>query len=164
MIHYRAWVAATLLFLSKTAFAQAVTLDCGATNENMTVRYFTDRESKQARAHAVDLWSLLRPKQCPDNGPCYVTALLSRKLSCHKAHGVFTYHLKPVVFNANLQGQCGARITGEVTIFFNGKKILPATEFENPASCFNGTEEPEISAITIRPDGSQPVIQRAQAR
>lgn len=148
--------------LCRLAMAQTVTLDCGAANDPMTVRYCFDRPTAQARAHSVDLNNQIRPKVCPKSGPCMVTAEIPKVLTCRKPQGVFRFKIKPVAFNADRQAQCGARVTGQLSILLNGTVVLAPTDFEDVASCYKGDDASSISSITVKPDGGKPILTRTR--
>ena len=109
------------LIACSNGIAQTATVDCGAGAEPIVVRYFQEDTKKQtAKGMRIDFWRLLKHERCPDNGPCYVTGELSKRVTCIRSGDNYQFVFKPVPFNANLQGQCGARITGEVLARKNG--------------------------------------------
>lgn len=161
------WVAWALLPLASTASAQIAVLDCGSgADKPMVVRYYDGEAPKFARGPEVAFKALVRPRTCPDSGPCEASAeLLRKELSCRKPQGLFVFQFKPVPFSPNLQGMCGGNVTGHVTVLRDGRQVLPSTLFEDPAACFdNRADALKVRSITISPAGGRPVIDRVPVR
>lgn len=130
----------------------------------MVVRYLVNGRMKTHSTQSVVFWDLVRPKRCPADGPCNVTATLTREFTCRKPLGQFKFRFRAVPFNANLQGQCGGRVTGELVLSLNGKVVLPATVFEDASACFgNADEPPEIRSISIDPKSGKSTMELAKS-
>ena len=65
--------------------------------------------------------------------------------SCKLSRGVYTTVLEPKIFSEDLDGQCGANISGAVTIVFNESELLERTAFEDHCQ----GEAPIITRITV---------------
>jgi len=65
--------------------------------------------------------------------------------SCRLSSGVYTTVLEPQIFSKDLDGQCGATISGAVTIIFDGLELLERTAFED--YCHGNA--PIITRITV---------------
>jgi len=65
--------------------------------------------------------------------------------SCRLSSGVYTTVLEPQIFSKDLDGQCGATISGAVTIIFGGLELLERTAFED--YCHGNA--PIITRITV---------------
>jgi len=65
--------------------------------------------------------------------------------SCKLSRGVYTTVLEPQIFSEDLDGQCGASISGAVTIVFNESELLERTAFEDHCQ----GEAPIITRITV---------------
>ena len=65
--------------------------------------------------------------------------------SCKLSRGVYTTVLEPQIFSEDLDGQCGASISGAVTIVFNESELLERTAFEGHCQ----GEAPIITRITV---------------
>jgi len=65
--------------------------------------------------------------------------------SCKLSRGVYTTVLEPKIFSEDLDGQCGANISGAVTIVFNESELLERTAFEDHCQ----GDAPIITRITV---------------
>jgi hypothetical protein len=65
--------------------------------------------------------------------------------SCELSRGVYTTVLEPQIFSEDLDGQCGASISGAVTIAFNETDLLERTAFEDHCQ----DDAPIIIRITV---------------
>ena len=65
--------------------------------------------------------------------------------SCKLSSGVYTVVLEPHIFSKNLDGLCGASISGAVTINFDGVELLERTAFEDHCK----GNAPIITRITV---------------
>ena len=65
--------------------------------------------------------------------------------SCKLSRGVYTTVLEPQIFSEDLDGQCGATISGAVTIVFNESELLERTAFEDHCQ----GDAPIITRITV---------------
>jgi len=65
--------------------------------------------------------------------------------SCKLSSGVYTAILEPQIFSKDLDGQCGATISGAVTVIFDGSELLERTAFEDHCQ----DDAPIITRITI---------------
>jgi len=65
--------------------------------------------------------------------------------SCILSHGEYTTVLEPQIFSEDLDGQCGATISGAVTIVFNESELLERTAFEDHCQ----GDAPIITRITV---------------
>ena len=65
--------------------------------------------------------------------------------SCKLSSGVYTTVLEPQIFSEDLDGQCGATISGAVTIVFDESELLERTAFEDHCQ----GDAPIITRITV---------------
>lgn len=65
--------------------------------------------------------------------------------SCKLSSGVYTAVLEPQIFSEDLDGQCGATISGAVTIIFDESELLERTAFEDHCQA----DAPIITRITV---------------
>ena len=65
--------------------------------------------------------------------------------SCKLSRGVYTTVLEPQIFSEDLDGQCGATISGAVTIVYNESELLERTAFEDHCQ----GDAPIITRITV---------------
>lgn len=65
--------------------------------------------------------------------------------SCKLSSGIYTVVLEPQIFSKDLEGQCGATISGAVTINRGGRELLERTAFED--YCHGNA--PIITRITV---------------
>ena len=65
--------------------------------------------------------------------------------NCKLSSGEYTITLEPQIFSKDLNGQCGATISGAVTIIFDGIELLERTAFED--YCHGNA--PIITRITV---------------
>jgi len=65
--------------------------------------------------------------------------------SCKLSSGEYTTVLEPHIFSKDLDGQCGATISGAVTVIFNESDLLERTAFED--HCHSNA--PIITRITV---------------
>ncbi len=64
---------------------------------------------------------------------------------CKLSRGVYTAVLEPQIFSEDLDGQCGATLSGAVTILFNESEMLERTAFEDHCQ----DDAPIITRITV---------------
>ena len=65
--------------------------------------------------------------------------------SCILSRGEYTTVLEPQIFSEDLDGQCGATISGAVTIVYNESELLERTAFEDHCQ----GDAPIITRITV---------------
>ena len=65
--------------------------------------------------------------------------------SCKLSRGVYTTVMEPQIFSEDLDGQCGANISGAVTINVNETELLERTAFEDHCK----DDAPIITRITV---------------
>lgn len=88
-------------------------------------------------------WDMVEIAQRSDS----TRIIRSNKISkvCKLSSGEYTIVLEPQIFNRDLSGQCGASISGAVTITYDGIDLLERTPFEN--YCHGNA--PIITLITV---------------
>ncbi len=106
----------------------------------------------------VHFWSLVEYSRRADGDPDRVTGVRDVSRTCRLSDGVYEVVLRPGIPNLNLQGRCGAAITGQVKVLHAGKSILSETAFEN-LDC--ARRDSSISEVSISGKTGQVRIKRA---
>lgn len=86
---------------------------------------------KKFPARIVHFWSLIDYSKRPDGDPDRVSGVREVARDCRLSGGVYKVMLRPGIPNPNLQGLCGAAVTGEIRILKDGTEVLEKTAFEN---------------------------------
>ncbi|MDM4766567.1 hypothetical protein [Pelomonas sp. SE-A7] len=130
--------------------AQKASVHCDSKAGEMSIRYLPSVEALPSApgVRVVDFSALVLHEPCPATGPCMITSLKKRSMSCKLSGSTFQATFTPTPGNANLAGRCGGAIAGKVEIHRNGKPYLPTTELE-PGLC-GASEQPAIDTILVR--------------
>ncbi len=94
----------------------------------------------------VVFWSLIDYSTQPSGGPDRVAGERVATKHCRLGDVDYTVVLRPVIPNVNLQGRCGAAITGSVEIRQGDAVVLTPLLFEN-RDCF--LRDSHVSTVTV---------------
>jgi hypothetical protein len=161
MISFRLLPVALFLLaasVSHPGFAEFVELSASATStcqpekQRLVVRYFPSLTEAQVRKlKPVVFFRLL--KLGKDGAT--VTGTRSSSFDCRLGADRYTVTLSPGVPNPNLNGRCGAAITGLLSVKRNDSALLSELEFE-PLDCHS--RQRYVSSVIFRPGVEKPEI------
>ncbi len=145
-------------------------ITCDKERHELRVQYNRDVkeiEMPKSGDQRVRFWDLLKIKKCSPGhqfagGPCEVAETRIKRSSCQIGEAEFRITLEPLPYNtADLTGECGAAVTGSITISKGKQKIVNQEFFEHPSCPMLYDENAEaITEIIIRADDNQPIIVR----
>ncbi len=96
-----------------------------------------------AEAGTYSPWDMVEIARKTDSTRIIKSSKVSN--SCKLSNGVYTVVLEPHIFSKNLDGLCGANISGAVTINFDEVELLERTAFEDHCK----GNAPIITRITV---------------
>jgi len=136
-------IVSVILTCSSINFAYAdnssVVVSCNTDKKQLLIEYYTSfdvsavRPKKPATTQIIDLWDLVSFEKCPKGHPlagdaCSVKSEKDKIVTCKLGNSLFQVIIKPLPFNpSDLQGACGAAITGTVTIMKDNHTFLEET-------------------------------------
>ena len=155
MTPYKAVIVALAVAL-KGAAAMAeetvyplITTQCDAEANVLTITHSLlksdqgDVSDYTAADGTYSLWDMVTVAHKTDSTRIIKSTKATRR--CKLSSGDYTVILEPQVFSKDLGSQCGAMISGAVTVIHDGSEILERTAFEE--NCDD--EAPIITRITV---------------
>lgn len=154
----RVTLAIALLFPANFAYADdsGVVITCDHKKQKLLIEYHKDMSDiklNSKNSEKVNFWDLVITEKCSkdDRFPgdaCFVTGIKEKNINCSLGKNHYRVTLKPIPYNPNdLEGECGAAVTGSVSISKDGHKFLDETYFEDPRCPALYDEEAEIISI-----------------
>jgi hypothetical protein len=142
----------------------SVVVSCNQIKKLLLVEYYTTfgvsavRPTEPATTQIIDLWDLVTIGKCPKGhrfpgDACYVESERVKIITCKLDNSLFQVKVKPLPFNPyDLQGACGASITGTVAIMKDNKTFLEETLLQSQA-CEKLYDETEkiVKSIEVFP-------------
>ena len=131
--------------------------ECDPTSNTITITYrgaFNEAGKEMLKNKRPQQWylgDLIESMKDED----HIGSLKTIKRQCKLSDGTYTITFGPMPGNVNVQGKCGAWITGWVEVWCGSTAILPHRTFET--SC-EDTETPVVTSIIIKPGESKPII------
>lgn len=139
-------ITCVILTCSNINFAYAddssVVVSCNTDRKQLLIEYFTSfevsavRPKNPATTQIIKLWDLVTFEKCPKGHPyagdaCFVKSEQDKIATCKLDNSLFRVIIKPLPFNPDLQGACGAAITGTITIIKDNKTFLEETMLQS---------------------------------
>lgn len=97
----------------------------------------------KAEDGAYSPWDLVEIARKTDSTRIIKSSKISN--TCKLSSGGYTTILEPQIFSKDLDGQCGANISGAVTVILDGIELLERTAFEDHCR----DDAPIITRITV---------------
>jgi hypothetical protein len=135
-------------------YAQAVVVNCDQDKKQVQIKYVWDSSQKDwTNLKRIIFFDLLVVKKCgPEHrypgDACSVNQQRSKVATCKLGVNQFSMKFEPYPFNDDLQGACGAVVSGVVAISKNGKKLREPVAFDESGNCHDHTVR-VVSEITI---------------
>ena len=126
-----------------------ITTKCDAEANVLTITHslLKSHDGKAPDYAAADgtysLWDMVTVAHETDSTRIIKSTKATRR--CRLSSGEYTVILEPQIFSEDLESQCGAMISGAVTVTHEGNEILERTAFEE--NCDDKT--PIITRITV---------------
>ena len=158
-------VLSALFVRNVLAQDEEVLVTCDTKAKTLLLKYSFDSPDKGRQSKLpghVAFWDLLTIEKCSrtdryPGDPCRVVGMKERILSCKLGEDRYTMRFNPEPFNDDLQGRCGAVVSGSVSISKNGRPLLKRTSFDPSRDCAaNGVKV--ISTIEVRPSEIEPRV------
>jgi uncharacterized protein YecT (DUF1311 family) len=156
-------IVGVIFICSSINFANAdstsVVVTCNPAKKQLLVEYFTAfgvsavRPKEPATTQIIDLWDLVTIEKCPKGDACSVKSEQDKIITCQLDNSLFHVIITPLPFNPdNLQGACGAAITGSITVMKDDKIFLEETQLQSQA-CEKLYKETEkiVGSIEVLP-------------
>jgi hypothetical protein len=154
-----------ILFPAHFAFADdygtGVVVSCDNQKQKLLVEYHKDMSSVKPmleNSKRVSFWNLLIIDKCSKDDrfpgdPCSVIGIKEENFNCSLGKNNYQVTLRPIAYNpSNMEGECGAAVTGAVSILKDGNNFLDATNFEEPNCSALYDEKAEIiPSISVTP-------------
>ena len=157
-----------LVGIARADYEEAV-VTCDAKTQTLLIKYIHDSPDKGSKSklpgHVV-FWNLLKIEKCSQSDrypgdPCRVVGTRRTLVSCELGEDRLTMSFLPEPFNNDLQGSCGAVVSGSVAIEKNGRAFLKATSFDPSGDCTMDKVK-VISTIEVRSNQKEPMITWAE--
>jgi len=126
---------------------------CDAANGRLVVEYIGD--AKRIKEKRPNRWKPDTLIRMDPRNPNHVAGVITVRRNCRLADGVYTFALSGAPNNPNLQGRCGAEISGRVVITRNRATIVNA---RLDGDCHS--EDPIVTKITVTAGKTEPEIIR----
>ena len=146
------------------ADSPSVVVSCNPGEKKLLIEYYTAfgvsavRPKEPATTQIIDLWDLVTIEKCPKGhrypgDACSVESELVKIITCQLDNSLFQVIIKPLPFNpGDLQGACGAAVTGTIAIIKDNKTFLKETQLQSQA-CEKLYDETEkiVESIEVLP-------------
>ncbi len=137
--------------------AQAAIVTCRPGPHQLSIQYLWDSDQPgwddPKRVRFFDLLVIERfgPAHPYAGAPRSVLDIRDKVVFCRLGADSFSVTFQPVPFNVDLQGACGAYVSGTVSIQKNGKPFLKEIAFDESDDC-NADGVRVLSRLTVGPN------------
>lgn len=153
--------------LAAAATEDAVLLRCDRQAGELVIEYLVEpppASASNADEERVRFRDLLDVERCGPGHPlagdaCSVRATRTAERTCQLGGRVLSVRITPQPYNHNLQGQCGARITGVLEVREGQASVLRPTPLDPNTDCASGDQE-VVKSVRIRRDEPAPRVTR----
>jgi hypothetical protein len=137
--------------------SQAAIVTCLPSTHQLSIQYLWDSDQQGwDDPNCIRFFDLLVIERCGPTHPyagsaCSVLDIREKVVPCRLGTDSFSVILRPVPFNDDLQGACGAYVSGIVSIRKNGKLFLKDIAFDESYDCHADSVR-VLSRLTIGPN------------
>lgn len=160
-----AFLAFAAACLPARATEDAVLLRCDRQAGELVIEYLVEpppASASHADEERVRFRDLLEVERCGPGHPlagdaCTVRGTKTAERTCQLGGRVLSVRITPQPYNYNLQGQCGARITGVLEVREGQASLLRPTPLDPNRDCASGDQE-VVKTVRIRRDEPRPRV------